>query len=174
MQMRDYTKYDTFYIVSIIVAHIFLFLIAICFVYLSSRVITFFREYPKLSYNLKKATDLLLQESEYQKLNSTNIFLFEMKKIDLRNLYYPKINNENILPFRNIYRFSFIPLYCIHVTYLRATILSVILVFGTSTLMQMAMCIPLNVATLLYFIRARPFSFKYKKRRIRNYIAIYH
>jgi hypothetical protein len=97
-----------------------------------------------------------------------------MKKIDLRNLYYPKINNENILPFRNIYKFSFLPLCCIIVTYLRATILSLILVFGSSTLLQMSLCIALNVACLLYFSRARPFSFKYRKRKLRNYIAIFH
>lgn len=97
-----------------------------------------------------------------------------MKKIDLRNLYYPKVNNENILPFRNIYKFSFLPLCCILVTYLRATILSLIIVFGNSTLLQLSLCIALNVACLLYFSRARPFSFKYRKRRIRNYIAIFH
>lgn len=97
-----------------------------------------------------------------------------MKKIDLRNLYYPKINNENILPFRNIYKFSFLPLCCIFVTYLRAIILAVVLSFGTSTVLQMSLCIPLNVACLLYFSRARPFSFKFNKRKIRNYVAIFH
>jgi hypothetical protein len=97
-----------------------------------------------------------------------------MKKIDLRNLYYPKVNNENILPFRNIYKFSFLALCCVEVTFLRAIILSIIIAFGTSTVLQMALCIPLNVLCLLYFSRARPFSFKYRKRRVRNYIAIYH
>ena len=38
----------------------------------------------------------------------------------------------------------------------------------------MSLCIALNVASLLYFSRARPFSFKYRKRKIRNYIAIFH
>lgn len=40
--------------------------------------------------------------------------------------------------------------------------------------MQMALCIVLNYACFLYFVRYRPYSFKYKKRRIRNYIAIFH
>ena len=39
--------------------------------------------------------------------------------------------------------------------------------------MQMSLCIILNIACLLYFSRARPYSFKFKRRRIRNYIAIF-
>ena len=37
----------------------------------------------------------------------------------------------------------------------------------------MSLCIVLNTACLLYFSRARPYSFKFKKRRIKNYIAIF-
>ena len=97
-----------------------------------------------------------------------------MKKIDLRNILYPKINNENMLPFRVIYRYGFLALSCLIFTYLRAIVLSLILVFASdSTLLQMGLCIPLNVLCLLYFIRARPYSFKYKKRRFRNYIVIF-
>ena len=39
--------------------------------------------------------------------------------------------------------------------------------------MQMAVAIPLNVLALLYFSKARPYSFKERKYRIKNYIAIY-
>lgn len=63
MQMRDYNQYDSFSQASIVIAHILLVLIGLFFVYLVYRVISFFREYPKLSENLKKATDILLQES---------------------------------------------------------------------------------------------------------------
>ncbi len=37
----------------------------------------------------------------------------------------------------------------------------------------MSLAIPLNFLTLLYFIRVKPYSFKYKNYRIKNYIAIY-
>ena len=63
MQMRDYNQYDSFSQASIIISHILLVIIGLFFVYLVYRVISFFREYPKLSENLKKATDILLQES---------------------------------------------------------------------------------------------------------------
>lgn len=76
MQMKDYNQYDTYTLASIVIAHIILVLIAIFFVFLVYRVISLFRENPKLSENLKKATELILQENEYHKLNSSNIFLF--------------------------------------------------------------------------------------------------
>lgn len=38
----------------------------------------------------------------------------------------------------------------------------------------MGLAIPLNILTLLYFSRARPYTFKFKKYRIKNYIVIYH
>ena len=63
MQMRDYNQYDSFSQASVIISHILLVIIGLFFVYLVYRVISFFREYPKLSENLKKATDILLQES---------------------------------------------------------------------------------------------------------------
>ena len=37
----------------------------------------------------------------------------------------------------------------------------------------MSLCIPLNVLFLLYLSKARPYSFKYKKKRFRNYIVIF-
>lgn len=76
MQMKDYKQYDSFTQASIIIAHIMLVIICLMLMFIVYRVISFFREYPKLSENLKKATDILLQENEYQKLNSSNIFLF--------------------------------------------------------------------------------------------------
>lgn len=97
-----------------------------------------------------------------------------MKKIDLRNIMYPKINNENILPFRIIYRFGFLPLACLIFTYIRAIVICIIIAFAKdSTLLALGLCIPLNVLFLLYLSRARPYSFKYKKKRFRNYIAIF-
>lgn len=63
---------------------------------------------------------------------------------------------------------------CIFVTYLRSILLSIILVFGNSTVLQMGLCLPVNVLCLMYFIKARPYSFKFRKRRLRNYIAIFH
>lgn len=62
---------------------------------------------------------------------------------------------------------------CLPVTYLRIILLSIFIVFADSTIAQMSLCIPLNVLCLLYFIKARPYSFKFKKRRFRNYIAIF-
>ena len=37
----------------------------------------------------------------------------------------------------------------------------------------MSLCIPLNVLFLLYLSKARPYSFKFKKARLRNYIVIF-
>ena len=107
-------------------------------------------------------------------MNSSNIFLFEKKKIDLRNLMYPKVNNENILPFRCSYRFNLISLMTPVVTLVRLTILSIILVFVKEPVLQLALAISLNLLSLLYFCRARPYSFKLRGYRIKNYLAIYH
>ena len=97
-----------------------------------------------------------------------------MKKIDLRNIMYPKVNNENVLPFRMIYRFTFLALCCLPVTFIRAIILTAIIALGyKDAVLQMSLCIVLNIACLLYFSRGRPYSFKFKKRRIRNYLAIF-
>ena len=56
MQMRDYNMLDTFIEASVVFAHLTLFFILIMFVYAVYRVISFFREHPKLSSNIKKAT----------------------------------------------------------------------------------------------------------------------
>lgn len=63
---------------------------------------------------------------------------------------------------------------CPLVTFLRAFILSIILVFAPDTITQMVLALALNFLALLYFIRARPYSFKYHKYRIKNYLAIFH
>jgi len=73
-----------------------------------------------------------------------------------------------------MYRFNFLALFCPVVTMVRLIGISVVMVFGTSTIMQMALAIPINFLALLYFSRAKPYSFKEKKYRIKNYIAIYH
>lgn len=44
----------------------------------------------------------------------------------------------------------------------------------TSVSLQMGIAIPFNILVLYYYSKARPFSFKFKKYRIRNYFAIYH
>lgn len=38
----------------------------------------------------------------------------------------------------------------------------------------MSLCLALNFLTLLYFCKARPYTFKFRRYRIKNYIAIYH
>ena len=102
------------------------------------------------------------------------MFLSERKKIDLRNLIYPKINNDNIFPFRVFYRYNVLSMLCLNVTYLRATLLSLFIALAKdSVVLQMSLCIPLNVLTLLYFCRARPYSFKISKYRIKNYFVIF-
>jgi hypothetical protein len=61
------------------------------------------------------------------------------------------------------------------VLYLRAIVLSLIIALAKSSVMlQMGLAIPLNTLTLLYFIRARPYTFKFFKYRIKNYFAIFH
>ena len=93
LQMRDYEFYDTFAEASIFTSVFTLFFFVLLLVLICYKIISFFVEYPKLSDNLKKATDIILQEGEYQKMNSANVFMFELKKIDLRNILYPKVNN---------------------------------------------------------------------------------
>jgi hypothetical protein len=73
---------------------------------------------------------------------------------------YPKVNNENILPFRCSYRFNLLALFSPVVTLVRLTLLALIISLSTSTIMQMALAIPLNVLALMYFSRVRPYSFK--------------
>lgn len=93
----------------------------------------------------------------------------------MRNMFYPKINNENIFPFKCIYKYNILALLCPNVIYLRAIILSAIIALAnTSTSLQMGLCIPLNVLVLMYFSKARPYSFKFKHYRIKNYFAIFH
>lgn len=90
-------------------------------------------------------------------------------------MYYPQINNENIFPFRCIYKFSLLALLCPNVLYLRAILLSIFIGLAQSSVqLQMGLAIPLNILTLLYFSRSRPYTFKFKKYRIKNYIVIYH
>jgi hypothetical protein len=173
LQMRDYNMYDDFTMASIALAHIILFVCLVVIGFTVFKVAKFFSDYPKLSENLKKASDIIMQDEEFKLLNSANIFLFERKKIDLRNLMYPKVNNENILPFKCIYQFNFFALFAPAVTLLRVVLLSLIISFGPNTVIQMALAIPLNVLALMYFAKARPYSFKERKYRIKNYLAIF-
>lgn len=90
-------------------------------------------------------------------------------------MYYPQVNNENIFPFRCIYKYSFLALMCPNVIYLRVILLSMFIALAKDSVeMQMGLAIPLNVLTLLYYCRARPYSFKFQKYRIKNYVVIFH
>lgn len=138
------------------------------------RVVNFFKQYPKLSVNISKAADMILQENEYHLLHSQNMFLFDMKKIDLRNLLYPKINNVNILPFKCVYAFNLLSLLCPSVFYLRGLFIAIVLVAAQdSAILQLSLMIVVNLPVTLYLIKARPYRFKYRRLRIRNYIAIF-
>lgn len=101
-----------------------------------------------------------MQDEDYKLLNSANVFLFERKKIDLRNLLYPKVNNENIMPFKCVYQFNFFALFAPVVIMLRILLLSFIISFASNTVLQMSLAIALNVLALMYFSKARPYSFK--------------
>jgi hypothetical protein len=90
-------------------------------------------------------------------------------------MYYPKINNENIFPFKCIYRYNNFSLLCPNVNILRAILLSAFIALPKADpILQMALCLALNALTLLYFCKARPYTFKFRRYRIKNYIAIYH
>ncbi len=102
------------------------------------------------------------------------MFLFDLKKIDLRELLYPKINNVNILPFTNSYVFSFLCLLCPSVKYLRAMLIAIILAAAQGQpIIQISLMIVVNTPVAFYFIKARPYRFKWKKLRFRNYISIF-
>lgn len=93
LQLRDYKIYDDMTQVSLIMAHIVIVLFAIAIILITYRILSFYKEYPTLSENMKKAADIILQDDEADQLVSTNVFLSEKKKIDMRNVHYPKINN---------------------------------------------------------------------------------
>jgi hypothetical protein len=102
------------------------------------------------------------------------MFLFDMKKIDLRDLLYPKVNNINILPFKCIYAFSLLALLCPSVLYVRVLLMAIVLVAAQgSPIVQVSLMIVVNIPVVLYLIKARPYRFKYRRLRIRNYMAIF-
>lgn len=117
------------------------------------RVVNFFKQYPKLSVNISKAADMILQENEYHLLHSQNMFLFDMKKIDLRNLLYPKINNVNILPFKCVYAFNLLSLLCPSVFYLRGLFIAIVLVAAQDSACSSALW--LSSTYLLRFTSSR-------------------
>ena len=107
-------------------------------------------------------------------MHSQNMFLFDMKKIDLRDLLYPKVNNINILPFKNSYVFSFICLLGPSVKYLRAMLLALVLAAAQGQpIIQISLMIVVNTPVVFYFIKARPYRFKWRRLRFRNYISIF-
>jgi hypothetical protein len=174
LNMRDYTAGTAHSIASIAFSWVFFAVFILIFVMSTVKVIAFFRNYPKLSGNIAKATDLILQENEYHLMHSQNMFLFDMKKIDLRDLLYPKVNNVNILPFKCVYAFKFISLLCPSVLYLRALLLAVILVAAQGEpIIQTSLLIVVNIAVALFMIKARPYRFKWHRLRIRNYLCIF-
>lgn len=56
LQLRDYNIYDTFSQVGLILAHFIILLFVIISVLLAYRVISFHREHPQMSENIKKAS----------------------------------------------------------------------------------------------------------------------
>ena len=56
----------------------------------------------------------------------------------------------------------------------RILLLGIVFNFVSGTVVQIAIALPVNFLALLYYARARPYSFKYRKYKIKNYIAIYH
>ncbi len=60
-QMRDYNMYDNFTIASLVFSHIVLLAFVITLGLLIYKIVNFFISYPKLSENLKKASDIILQ-----------------------------------------------------------------------------------------------------------------
>jgi hypothetical protein len=60
-QMRDYNMYDNFTIASLVFSHIVLLVFVITLGLLIYKIVDFFISYPKLSENLKKASDIILQ-----------------------------------------------------------------------------------------------------------------
>lgn len=106
-------------------------------------------------------------------LNSTNVFLYQKKKIDLSDLAFPKINNENIFPFKVVFRYNFLAMICPCINYMQAILLGMVIGLPRdSPMLQMGLAIPINILVLLYYIRARPYSFKVKHYRIKNYLMI--
>jgi len=61
LQLRDYTIYNNLTLASLVMAHIFLFFFVLISGFVAYRVISFHREHPTLSANLKKASDLILK-----------------------------------------------------------------------------------------------------------------
>lgn len=174
LNMREYSQTGNQEIASIVVSWIFFFIYISILLLSLIKVVTFFRNHPKLSINITKATNMILQEDEYHQLHSQNMFLFDMKKIDLRDLLYPKVNGVNILPFKCIYSFNQLSLLCPSVQSIRVLLMAIILVAGQGEpILQTSLLIVVNVAMCLYMIRARPYRFKYRRLRLRNYIAIF-
>jgi hypothetical protein len=174
LQLRDYTIYDKFTEISLIVAHLFIVLFILISILVAYKVIKFYKSHPRLSHSLKKAADLMMDDEEVDPLAATNVFLSSKKKIDMSNLEYPKINNENVFPFKCIYKYDLFALLHPNVVYLRAILISLIISFAPTTPFQMGLAIPLNVLSLLYFCKYRPFAFSFRGYHIKNYMAIYH
>jgi hypothetical protein len=137
-------------------------------------VLKFYKNNASLAASLRKAAHLMMDDEEVDPLASTNVFNSSSKKIDITNLEYPKINNNNIFPFKCVYRYNKLSLLHPNVVYLRAILLSMIISFAPDSSIQMGLAIPLNILTLFYFCKYRPFAFKFRGFRIKNYIAIYH
>ena len=62
LQMKDYNNYDNFAFASVIIAHVILAMCLAIIGLLIYRIISFFNNYPKLSENLKKATEIILKD----------------------------------------------------------------------------------------------------------------
>lgn len=104
--------------------------------------------------------------------NAGNIFLSEKKKIDLRDLAFPKINNKNIFPFKVVYKYNFLAMLCPFINYMQAILLGLVIGLCKSPMLQMGLAIPINILVLLYHIKARPYSLKINHFKVKNFMII--
>lgn len=61
-----------------------------------------------------------------------------------------------------------------NVIYLRGFILSGIIALSSSTVVQMSLALPLNLLSLYYFSKSRPYTLQLKGYKVKNYLVIYH
>jgi Ca2+/Na+ antiporter len=173
LNVKDYNIYNQSCIYSIILSWIAFMILISFYVIAFVRLVIFFKSYPKLSDSLIKATDIIQKDSS-DKNTEQNIFMFDKKKIDLSDLQYPKINGANILAFKNIYVFDLLSLFCQCVFFFRGLLLIIIFIAAyNSPLIQIGLAMGINALVLFYIIRSRPYTFKYRGYRVRNYLAIF-
>jgi Ca2+/Na+ antiporter len=63
LQLRDYNIYDTFAQVGLVFAHFFILFFVVVSVMVAYKVISFQKEHPQMSENIKKASEIILQDN---------------------------------------------------------------------------------------------------------------